>query len=168
MKRSQAIAIPIGVLLFMLLAFVVVSVAGGLPSDGQRRLDAYLDQHLPGDRPDYQAVKAEYPDEFIAETSGAVYGNSVYYQTVDNAGETEELPSLTDAGNLTGGSLRPVPYPPVELWCIGLLDENGQQSTILFLALHQDLYNADWLIHTPATDVQRLLNAVGCPTSYTS
>jgi hypothetical protein len=49
--------------------------------------------------------------------------------------------------------LRPLPFPPEEVWCV-LLGRGSQatSSGVVFVALHQDIHNADWVVHETAGD----------------
>jgi hypothetical protein len=70
--------------------------------------------------------------------------------------------------------LIPLPYPPKELWCLSLQQEKPSESntssegiTLVIVALHQDLYNADYIIHEIALETaggieNKVLAAVGC------
>jgi len=46
-------------------------------------------------------------------------------------------------------SRKPVPYPPSDLVCVVLEDiaEDAMPSRLVYVALHQDLYNAAWIVH---------------------
>jgi hypothetical protein len=53
----------------------------------------------------------------------------------------------------TGGSRHykgshPIPYPPKEVWCVLLkLTPPEDAYFIVFANLHQDMYNAQWIVH---------------------
>ena len=96
------------------------------------------------------------PSAFDAAMSAKVYGVSGYYRTDVAYGEK-------NAGQ------RPLPFPPRELWCVWLepAGVEGGASRVVFVALHQDLYGGDWLLHEvpgPAlsTKCRAILEAVGC------
>ena len=100
-------------------------------------------------------VKAARPDRFTAGMSGPVIGQSPYYRTdVSYAG-----------GSRMDEALRPVPYPPLEMSCVLIGAEQG--DTVVFVAMHQDMYNADWLVHQaraawPGDELNAQLATVGC------
>jgi hypothetical protein len=83
-------------------------------------------------------------------------GDSVVYQTDYDYGAAESR----------GG--KPLPFPPVDVWCVLLVrGEDSDATTGIFVALHQDLHNADWVIHRGWKDLSvrefdRMASAVGC------
>jgi hypothetical protein len=102
------------------------------------------------------AAAAHRPSAFDADMSIKVYGDSGYYQT-----------DVSYEGKNVGP--RPLPYPPRELWCVWLEPAGVADGAarVVFVALHQDLYGGDWLLHDapgPAlsTECQAILEAVGC------
>ena len=119
-----------------------------------------------------QIMHAARPWNLTPLMSKATFGNSVVYQTTTNydvpgsfglrATATpwpREFPSQRHA-------LRPLPFPPVDAWCV-LLRQTGDASPgVVFVAQHQDLYNADWILHEPNAESRPELNAifssVGC------
>jgi hypothetical protein len=42
-------------------------------------------------------------------------------------------------------SLEPIPYPPEQVMCV--LVEVADQPQLLYVSLHNSLYNADWIVH---------------------
>jgi len=95
---------------------------------------------------------------FEAAMSTKVYGDSGYYRT-------DVAYSRTNVGQ------RPLPFPPRELWCVWLepAGVEGGARRVVFVALHQDLYGGDWLLHeAPGPELSRqcqaILEAVGCDT----
>lgn len=88
------------------------------------------------------------------------YGDSVYFRTDgDSPPPVNSKPGVQHAG---ADNLRPVPYPPRQLWCVTLRhEERGNRA--LLVALYEDLYNAGWLVHTVAQQAeQSILIRVGC------
>jgi hypothetical protein len=64
-------------------------------------------------------------------------------------------------------SNRPIPYPPEELQCVLLGVGVGEGEEMVFLALHNDMYSGDWLVHQsksawPGDELKAQLGAVGC------
>ena len=78
--------------------------------------------------------------------SYASHGDSVYYRTDYGYGKRGRGP-------------RPLPFPPQEVWCVllGREIDSGDDATdtspsVVFVALHLDMYNADEIIHEAAQD----------------
>ncbi len=59
------------------------------------------------------------------------------------------------------GSGRPLPYPPNDVWCAKLGSPDPDAPTVVLAVLHQDMYNAEWVVHE-VTDPAAALRAVGC------
>jgi hypothetical protein len=136
----------------------------GPPPTAQIRLDQYLhDSEFGGEAEVLALERARRPWQFSRDLGYTSYGYSVYYQT--DAGGPDDDP----------GNRLPLPYPPQELWCV-LLARDGyasgevrveQPNAVVFVGLHMDLYNADWLVHGEARDLDsgRLrehLDRLGC------
>jgi hypothetical protein len=69
--------------------------------------------------------------------------------------------------NLTPHSaeLQPMPYPPQEVVCVLLGD--GGQLQLVYVTLHSNLYNADWIVHIPtdpwdSSMLRSSLASLGC------
>lgn len=117
------------------------------------------------------AVRAHRPDRFDAAYSLAAFSNALYFRT--SRGYAPELAGVPLPGLTPGpaeapvdSGLRALPYPPAEVWCL-LLAQEGWGSRVAYAALHQDLYNAQWVIHEAAGDageavVRSRLDAIAC------
>ena len=68
-------------------------------------------------------------------------------------------------------SSNPLPYPPVELWCAQLHPAGASAPLVLFIAQHEDLYNADWIVHQSSASSLAALNSdleqLGCDLALT-
>jgi len=95
-----------------------------------------------------QYVQASLPQNFRAEMSKASYGNTPYYVTAHRA--NPDYPGQ-----------KPLPYPPNDLWCVQLKSTDPAAPQVVVIALHQDIYNADWVMHE-VTDPETVLATVGC------
>jgi hypothetical protein len=95
-----------------------------------------------------QYVQARLPQNFRAEMSTASYGNTPYYITIHRA--NPDYPGQ-----------KPLPYPPNDLWCVKLTGTDPTAPQMVVLALHQDIYNADWVMHE-VTDPETVVATVGC------
>jgi hypothetical protein len=102
------------------------------------------------------------PWNYYADMSKASYGESAYYQTDFRYGQTSPDQDTFDhiPSDAQSGSLMPLPFPPDKVWCVTIensidkesnIDRHGKAELVL-VALHQDLYNADIVIHE--TDVE--------------
>jgi hypothetical protein len=120
-----------------------------------------------------QVVPARLPQNFRAEMSKLSFGNATYYATdwrYDQSGD-----HLTDVGSwpaaitatmvstqATGyGGGMPMPYPPNDLWCIQLSSPDPAAPKVVLAGLHQDIYNAEWIVHE-VTDPATVLPTIGC------
>lgn len=161
MKRTSLLVIP-----FLLLAVLVVAVTAeiperaGLPAGVQTRLDQYIASSFAPSQANVLAVRrAQKPWNFSRALSDRVLGDTVYFQTDD---------SLTWTGR-SGPS--PLPFPPQDLWCAILAGQDnvsGERAySIVFVGLHMDMYNGDWLVHETGKDPftaesEAALSHIGC------
>ena len=129
-----------------------------------------------------QYVWASMPQNFRAEMSEDSFGNSYYYQAAHPYGRVAQatfplsatllptqphltfplsatLPPTVTQGGYYGGM--PIPYPPTDLWCVQLSSPEPAAPKVVLAALHQDIYNAEWIVHE-VTDPATVLPAVGC------
>jgi hypothetical protein len=95
-----------------------------------------------------QYVQASLPQNFRSEMSKTSYGDTPYYIT-------------THRTNPDYPGLKPLPYPPNDLWCVQLKRTDPAAPQVVVIALHQDIYNADWVMHE-VTDPATVLPTVGC------
>ena len=122
-------------------------------------------------------MKASKPWNLSADTSKATFGESVYYQTDYRYGV--ELPDQDTlgliAGNPPNGSLMPLPYSPEKAWCVFVESRissdnspDGEETiSLVLIGLHQDLYNADIILHETYAGSQdqkthKILESIGC------
>jgi hypothetical protein len=59
------------------------------------------------------------------------------------------------------GGVMPMPYPPNDLWCAQLSSPDPAAPKVVVAGLHQDIYNAEWIVHEVA-DPATVLPAIGC------
>jgi len=126
----------------------------GLPTGCQAALDKYLaykNVSLGEGLSVKSIVKATKPGGLTQDVSFAVYGDSVFYQTDVDYQKPSVDAKATDS--LATDGRRPLPYPPEEVWC-AVLTRNAEapQSGVAFVSLHQDIYNADWVVHEVGPD----------------
>ncbi len=158
MKRRAIIILALLATTAALVAFLVAAWAAsrsGLSANAQAEMDAYLgDQQAQFSQTIsiVQYERAEWPWYFTPTMSDASYSDGIYYGTTHSY------------GGRYGGS-RPLPYPPIDLWCILLEQGDRGAQRVIYVALHEDLYTADWVVHEPEQDRQALsadLARVGC------
>ena len=148
--------------------------------DWQADLDRYLqykNADISGGYRVVSAVEARAPWNFTPEMSVLTLGESMHYQT--DIDYSDEMPDQEDENVLSEGAssghLIPLPFPPEEIWCVFLagedvLDEDGlveAATDLVLVALHQDLYNADYILHEIADGSQAgtaggVARSVGC------
>jgi hypothetical protein len=119
-------------------------------------LEQYLAFQRSAGEPSYHlvsAVQASQPTEYTASMSSESYSERAIFSTSNGTG-----------GQYTSNML-PVPYPPEVVWCVLL--QNDSQQRVVYVALHNSLYNADWIVHvspqpyqSPA--LQTSLSKIGC------
>jgi hypothetical protein len=158
MRRLALLAIPL--LLIVGLGIAVVAQThdgdGGLPFDSQARLDEYLaDRFWPGTMAVQSVARAHKPWRFTEEMTSGAFGDSVHFQTTQYSD--------------TLGALR---FPPDEVWCIllerkGITVEEAPPSVVVFLALHMDMYNAEWIVHETggkpsSPELRTILSTINC------
>jgi len=158
MKRAFLLIVP--ALLLLALGIVVIAQTedggGGLPFDVQARLDEYLaDQFWPGTMAVQAVARAHKPWRFTEEMTSGAFGDTVHFETTQSSG--------------TLGALR---FPPDEVWCIllereGITVEEAPPSLVVFVALHMDMYVAEWIVHEAVSkpsspEFRRILSTVGC------
>jgi hypothetical protein len=115
-------------------------------------------------------TEARLPQNFQASMSKASFGDAVYYRTTNRYYGTDEsswvgvgMPTKTPtfATSYVYHSSMPIPYPPNDLWCVQLNSPDPAVPKAILVALHQDIYNAEWIVHE-VTDPATVLSAVGC------
>jgi hypothetical protein len=176
MKRrlaAMSVVLVVGLLLAALV-FLVVRGPGRAPERWQTALETYLahKDETAGETWVLAATQqATAPSVFDVSTSSATYGRGVYYRT--DATYIRETPTPGVFGLSPRMSRRPVPYPPTEVWCAVLDPGQGGSgpshvaSRVIFVALHQDLYNAAWIVHETeelplSRDLMADLAELGC------
>ncbi len=120
-----------------------------------------------------QYVWASMPQNFRAEMSRDSFGNAYYYQTTQHFAQAVQPTATRPATATPFGAVspysvstaylsgRPLPYPPTDLWCVQLNSPDPSAPHVVLAALHQDMYNAEWVVHE-VNDPEAVLAAVGC------
>ena len=167
--RKAIFATVMALLAMTFAALVIQGLPGttGLPSVCLVELEKYIackESSKPGTMIMVQsASRASKPWNFSRDMSCTSFGDTMYYRTDQRyAGKS-------------GGGLRALPFPPKRMWCILLKrDQNltgtfgGEATcTIVFAALHQDMYSAAWVIHEGPGELSNpqlmeSLTTIGC------
>lgn len=150
MKKAGVIGLllSIPIVLFIVLAFV----QRNQPPVWQGAIDRYLDYRSTSGAQRLQvsaAVKAIRPSAFGPEMSLGAFGNSAYYRTEpnDRPDSGQEESRGLQPGYQREDRRRALPYPPKSVWCVIVEAPGGGEKQLLYVAEHQDLYNADLVVH---------------------
>ncbi len=117
-----------------------------------------------------QYAQARLPQNFRSDMSKMSFGDSTYYRTDQRYAEHANMSiwpltlTLTTVPTLTRTDYlpsRPMPYPPNDLWCAQLSSPDPAAPKVVVVGLHQDIYNAEWIVHE-VSDPETVLSTVGC------
>jgi hypothetical protein len=126
MRRAVAFSLATAVVVFLLAALLLIEIRR--PTPWQDELTGHLARlSAQGDAVRLLTMRrALSPHAFDGRLSLAVWGNESYTAT-------------------------PLPYPPDKLFCVQL-EHTGVPSRrqVVFVALHNGLYTADWVVHEGA------------------
>jgi hypothetical protein len=157
MRRAGVVVFPL-LLATALVVASLVAMRTNRPPDWQLELDKYVEykDSLSSGTTTVQLVdRASRPWNFSRDMSHAIFGDSPYYQTDDSYGGRR--------------GPRPLPFPPEDVRCVLLERDHNEETTynIVFVAEHQDLYNADVVIHEGASDLSdqpfaESISEIGC------
>jgi hypothetical protein len=154
MKKRLFIIIPTIAVLAILVALLMIN--NQQTPAWKTRLNQYLAYlHVEGE-PSYQlvsAVQAARPRNFISSMSAGDYSDSLIFLT-----------DFSSQANYSTG-LEPIPFPPDDIWCA--LIKNGGHQQVVYVALHNSLYNADWIVHESpdpwgSPSLNSTLDSIGC------
>ena len=168
MRTTLVITIVV-ILSAVIVAIVALIRDSELDANGQHELAYYLHYRElpPRSILVQQLVHALYPWNFTPQMSRASFGDGPYYRTTVNYQAITQpafpwtTPPLSPLAALPA---RPLPYPPQDVWCAFLKSDDDESPTLVFIVLHQDLYNADWIVHEASRepDPELILARVGC------
>jgi hypothetical protein len=174
MNRTLTVVLTVFVAALTIVVAALVVREQNLPPAAQAALDKYIEyRYLPSQAPTIrQVARASLPWNFSSAMSGATFGDSVHYRTtlsfraqpvINLPGSPTVTPSLS---TLPFSDDRPlIPFPPVDVWCALLSEENQSARQVVYVALHQDLYYTDWVLHEPARSSKEITDAlskIGC------
>ncbi len=154
MKKKILILVPILAVIFLAAGMLLLT---RLQAPGWKaKLNQYLSYLQQTGQVSHRVIStstAASPANFTPAMSAESYGDNVIFQT-----------SHSSSSEYTAG-LKLLPYPPDQVVC-ALLDVNGQHQ-LVFIALHNDLNNADWIVHISpepwgSSTLQTHLDALGC------
>ncbi|MDY0019537.1 MAG: hypothetical protein RBT47_06015 [Anaerolineae bacterium] len=162
MNKRGLVAVALGGAL-VLLAFLLIFVIS--PSGRRSTWEMALDDYLAYKRTLFGktfavslSMQARTPLAFTEAWSGATFGDTQYY-AVDY---------LYDDGS---PGQRPLPFPPQEVWCVLVKERGAPEGTdpyqLLFVAQHQDLHSAAWVVHEGTAELlsqeaAAAMTALGC------
>ena len=148
MNRLLRILFVLSLPVAAMLIFVVAENRSGSPSRVDTLAGEFVSSFVDHGVTIQQYVQARLPQNFQAEMSKASYGNTPYYITTYRA-------------NPAYPGQKPLPYPPNDVWCVRLKSANVTAPQMVIMALHQDIFNADWVMHE-VIDPEAAAAAVGC------
>ncbi len=146
-KIGLALLLPIAAVV----AVIVASNRPGQIDSRQQAVQAYVQfREKSWSKPVAvgEYTQARLPQDFQADMSKLSFGDTPYYQT-------------TQRTNPSYPGQKPLPYPPSDLWCVKLISADPAAPPAIIVGLHQDIYNASWVVHE-MTDPATVLAAVGC------
>ena len=172
MNRATIIVFALCLLAAIVTIGVLLVRAQDLPSEAQDALNQYIQHRYSLSQPAtvQRLVRSSLPGNFSAAMSRATFGDSVFFGTTYNYKvQPVNLPgfptiTLTDDWRSAGGS-HPVPFPPIDVWCVALKETEQPAPAVVYVAEHLDLYSADWLVHEPAGESKEIADAltkIGC------
>jgi hypothetical protein len=157
MRKASVVIFPLLLATALIVASLVAIRMNRFP-DWQLELDRYVEykDSLSSGTTTVQLVdRASRPWNFSRDMSHAVFGDSPYYQTDYSYGGRH--------------GPRPLPFPPEDVRCVLLERDHNEETmyTVVFAAEHQDLYNADVVIHEGASDLSAQsfvdsISRIGC------
>ena len=148
MNRLLKLALVLALPIVAVLVIVWSNNRSGTTTSMESLVSSYVYPFLDHGVEIVHYVQARLPQNFRAEMSAASYGNTPYYATTHRA-------------NPNYPGQKPLPYPPDDVWCVKLKSTDPAVPPMVVLALHQDIYNADWVMHE-VTDPAAVATTVGC------
>ncbi|MFN2201084.1 MAG: hypothetical protein ACK2UO_07745 [Caldilineaceae bacterium] len=170
MRRPQMLALTAAVAMTgIAVVLIVLPVRSSPRMAAVSRYLAYQQQYAGVVLRTERQSKALSPEALLSSVGGATFGTGIYYRTDysaradgyldQDAAFGETLLSRPDVPD----GLRPLPYPPQEVWCVWLDQISSAPAgteRIVLAARHEDLYNAEWVIHAPTSSSSRLTRLV--------
>lgn len=151
-KRIFIVILPSILLTSAVAALILSQFSNQLPAEAQDVLDSYL-----------EAV----PEEVMVTTVS--YARDYDQFTADMGSPIIHAPIKeyhTSSILFDGDIIRPLeepaqyPFPAQQLWCVALIRQNNA-AEFYFLARHDNLYGATWVLYQSKTGIQAT-QTVGC------
>jgi hypothetical protein len=116
-----------------------------------------------------QYTQASRPQNFTSWMSRASFGGNGYFQTTHRddrlAAAARPVPTSASPTPFTNvdrtQGLKPLPDPPSDVWCVKLSSPDLAVPKVVLVALHEDTWNAYWILHEVA-DPETVLASIGC------
>ena len=136
-----------------------------------------------------QTIQARRPWKFSANMSAGTFGDCINYQTNLCYSQDKYSPSplllftpegvmdQTDISNNQNERFTSAPliFPPEEVRCVLVTQTSSGEKTdwVIYIAKHQDLYNADWIVHESSKSIadpqlKNDLASIGCENLLTT
>ncbi len=162
MRKTISIIIPLYVTVFFVGVLVVAHISRG--PGWQGALNSYLaykKQISSGAYTLQYITRARKPWNFSEDMSDFAFGESSYHQigTWNSNQSYDNNPRSIHTEVQTSSIISSLIFPPKEAWCAWLSLTNTTFnphdrkaiSIVIFVALHEDLYNAEYIIHEANT-----------------
>jgi hypothetical protein len=154
MKKRSLIVIP---LLAVIVLVVSILLLDSLRTPAWRvKINHYLNFLRETNHPSYHVEST---------ASAAQPGNFTEAMSVETYSDTPLFQTSSGSSTSYSAELEPLPYPPEQVMCVLLHD--GSQLQLVYVALHNNLYNADWIVHISpdpwgSQTLQFNLTSIGC------
>ncbi len=170
----------IPLIVIVILGMILLIITVNQPPSWQDELESYLQYKNVSTFGKYEiqrTMTASRPWNFNADISKATFGESAYYQTDFRYSEESPDQDTLDLipGGAPSGSLMPLTFPPVKLWCVLIENTIGTENSLdrqehtelVVVALHQDMYNADIIVHETVVELseigmEEMVVIIGC------
>lgn len=156
-----------------LMVLTLIAMDYNRPPEWQNPINQYITYRSQGAKAQYRvlrAVRATRPWAFSPTLSQYTYGPDGRFHTDFTYGKTNPQASLS-LFMPTDDPRAPLPYPPQRMYCVTLMHYGIgplAETRLVFVALHQDLYSAEWVVHESvrnlavAPDSMSRLAEIGC------
>jgi len=154
MKKRNLIVIPL--LAVILLVALILVIDSQRPPAWRVKINHYIAFLRETNHPSYHVestASAAQPSNFSESMSAETFSDTPLFQTSSSSRAS------------FSAELEPLPYPPEQVMCVLLHD--GSQLQLVYVALHNNLYNADWVVHISpdpwgSQAIQSNLSSIGC------
>lgn len=140
----------------------------GVPGQVTLVLDAYLKDHSLPTLTLRQIIPAARPWNFTRQMSRS-WWTPATITTTDRS--PAMMSTLVASWRLGSPDDKPLPFPPVAVWCVLLQSTADDSPRMVYVAQHEALYSLAWIVHEPAIDLAQDLSvglaSVGCDAGQT-